>query len=287
MLFVKYISDVWRDHYDALLARYNGDADRATTGTDKKFWAVWKEEVALSISSALGETEGGPLPALINLPLTPAQQDRLYNWRKNVAQLRTYLPHRAPRLVTAQDRALYALLRLARLLELVYRFIVYDGGVKKIARYQYLGRRYRLKVLDSPKDIVKPTRGWLRVYARDHDPACIQRLVEAWYRARAQRIFAKRLEACYARARHLGIPYPTLAIRKMKARWGSCLGPDRILLNTRLVQAPLAYIDYVILHEMCHLAEPNHGARFEALLTRLLPDWRERREKLNMLELQW
>jgi len=153
--------------------------------------------------------------------------------------------------------------------------------------YTCLGRRYRLKVLESPKDIVKPTRGWLRVYARDRDPARIQRLVEAWYRARAQHIFAKRLEACYRRVQHLGIPYPALAVRKMQARWGSCPGPDRILLNTRLVQAPIACIDYVILHELCHLAEPNHGVRFEVLLTRVLPDWRERREQLNMMELPW
>lgn len=150
----------------------------------------------------------------------------------------------------------------------------------------YLGRRYRLKVLESPKDIVKPTRGWLHVYAQNNNPARIKRLVEGWYRSRARQIFAKRLEICYLRARHLGIPYPTLSIRTMEARWGSCPGPGRILLNTRLVQTPVACIDYVILHELCHLAEPNHTARFYELLSRMLPDWQKRREQLNTFECQ-
>lgn len=150
--------------------------------------------------------------------------------------------------------------------------------------YTYLGRRYRLKVLESPKDIVKPTRGWLRVYARDNDPARIRRLVEAWYRSRARRVFTARLENCYLRARHLGIPYPELSVRTMKNRWGSCPGPGRILLNVRLVQAPPKCIEYVILHELCHLVEASHGPRFEALMDRLLPDWRERQETLNTFE---
>jgi predicted metal-dependent hydrolase len=150
--------------------------------------------------------------------------------------------------------------------------------------FTYLGRRYRLKVYDSPKDIVKPTRGWLRVYAQDSDPARIERLVETWYRKHAKRIFTTRLESCYLRAKHLDISYPELSVRRMKNRWGSCPGPGRILLNVRLVQAPPECIDYVIVHELCHLVEASHGSRFETLMDRLLPDWRERREKLNTFE---
>lgn len=150
--------------------------------------------------------------------------------------------------------------------------------------YTYLGRRYRLKVLESLKDIVKPTCGWLRVYARNHDAARIKRLVEAWYRVQAQRVFAARLESCYVRVKHLGIARPELSVRRMKNRWGSCPGPGRITLNVRLVQAPLECIDYVLLHELCHLVEANHGPRFEALLSRVLPDWRARQETLNTFE---
>lgn len=150
--------------------------------------------------------------------------------------------------------------------------------------YTYLGRRYRLKVYESLKDIVKPIRGWLRVYAQDSDPARIRRLVEAWYHRQAKRVFAARLENCYLRAQHLGISYPALSVRTMKNRWGSCPGPGRILLNVHLAQAPPECIDYVILHELCHLVEANHGPRFETLMDRLLPDWRERREKLNTFE---
>lgn len=60
--------------------------------------------------------------------------------------------------------------------------------------------------------------------------------------------------------------------------------PDEQKLDPKLIRAPLSYIDYVIYHELCHLQEPNHGTRYHQLLDRVLPDWRERREKLNAFE---
>jgi len=149
--------------------------------------------------------------------------------------------------------------------------------------HRYLGKPYRLKVIESARDVVKPTRGWLRVYVREKNPACVQRLLDAWYRARAEHIFPERLAACYPKVEHVGVPYPELSIRVLKSRWGSCKG-NTITLNLKLIQVPPAYIDYVLFHELCHLAEPNHTARFYELLSRVLPDWEARREKLNLFE---
>ncbi|MBN2006042.1 MAG: type I restriction endonuclease subunit R [Anaerolineae bacterium] len=114
-----------------LLALSENAALYATTGTEKKFWAVWQEpDVDTGPHSALSH--------LVNAPLIPAQQDALYHWRDNAAEVRAYFAAQDAhtRLVTPQDRSLYALLRPARLLELTYRYIVYDAGQKKIARYQ-------------------------------------------------------------------------------------------------------------------------------------------------------
>jgi hypothetical protein len=83
---------------------------------------------------------------------------------------------------------------------------------------------------------------------------------------------------------HVGVAYPDIIVRAMSTRWGSCSANGRITLNVKLVKVPRLYIDYVIFHELCHLAEPNHTPRFYELLDRVLPDWRERREKLNMYE---
>lgn len=72
----------------------------------------------------------------------------------------------------------------------------------------------------------------------------------------------------------------------MKTRWGSCSRAGVIRLNLRLIQAPRACIDYVIIHELCHLQEHNHSKRYYALLDRALPEWRELRQKLNSAEFQ-
>jgi len=129
-----------------LLALSENAALYATTGTDRKFWAVWEECPPLippkggenGASPPSGGTEGGSLHHLANAPVTEHQKDRLYNWRDNATDVRAYFAAHDvhARMITPQDRALYALIRPERLLELTYRFILYDAGVKKIARYQ-------------------------------------------------------------------------------------------------------------------------------------------------------
>lgn len=120
------------------------------------------------------------------------------------------------------------------------------------------------------------------VTATPHDPAAVARLLEAWYRQRAAEVFALWLDKCLAGARSLSIVAPpTVEIRKMQKRWGSCTASGKILLNLDLVKTPVDCIEYVIFHELCHLQVPHHGPQFYALLGRFLPDWRERKAKLE------
>ncbi len=109
------------------------------TRTAAKFWAVWKEEShQLSVDSQQMNTEG-ELNRLINLQLSEAEKDQIYGWRDDGRWLRQYFDQQAAggdRLATVQDTSIHALLSPARLLELAYQYIVYDNGVKKIARYQ-------------------------------------------------------------------------------------------------------------------------------------------------------
>ncbi|MBK8028805.1 MAG: type I restriction endonuclease subunit R [Chloroflexi bacterium] len=111
-----------------LMAVDTNHALYATLATPKKFWAVWKEE---------GDIEPEVM-RLINTRLTAAEKDRLYGWHSDAARLRREMDANdaQPRLPTGQDRAVYALLRPARLLDLAYGFVLYDNGRKKIARYQ-------------------------------------------------------------------------------------------------------------------------------------------------------
>lgn len=80
----------------------------------------------------------------------------------------------------------------------------------------------------------------------------------------------------------MGVKSQKLAYRDMKSRWGSCQpSTGRICINTRLALYPPECLEYVVVHELCHLKERGHGPAFKALMDRYLPDWRERRKLLH------
>lgn len=152
---------------------------------------------------------------------------------------------------------------------------------------RYLGRQYRLKVLEAEEERVKLVAGWLRVYTPDSARAeQVEALVQGWYRQQAQRVFPERLAALQPRFAQLALPPVHLKIRRMKTRWGSCSTSGTVTLNLKLMQVPKRCIDYVIVHELCHLLEHNHSPAFYHLLDRTMPDWRERREELNRCEVR-
>jgi predicted metal-dependent hydrolase len=152
--------------------------------------------------------------------------------------------------------------------------------------HRYLGRQYRLKVVEGAPESVRLTRGWLhmQVANKEHTER-VKALLGGWYQTQAQRVFPERLAAMLPRFQPLGISAPpALTIKPLRARWGSCSGAGTITLNLWLIQVPKHQIDYVIVHELCHLIEHNHSKRFYLLLDRVMPDWRERRAQLNLNE---
>ena len=145
-----------------------------------------------------------------------------------------------------------------------------------------MGRQYRLKVENGSKRPPKLLGKFLWVWTDGKtDTQVIKRKVDGWYRNRAQEILDRYLEACHQVASRHGVPSPRLVIRSMRRRWGSCSPRGRITLNVNLVQAPLHCIEYVIMHELCHLKHHNHSKAFYSLLTRCMPDWRHRKELLS------
>jgi len=152
--------------------------------------------------------------------------------------------------------------------------------------HRYLGRQYRLKVVEEPRDEVKLARGRLYVWTPDRtDTARVKALLDTWYHTQASRVFRQRLRALVPQFHHAGVVQPELVIKPLQARWGSCTGAGTITLNLALIQAPKPQIDYVIVHELSHLVERNHSKRFYQLLDRMLPAWRERRRQLNELHI--
>ena len=148
--------------------------------------------------------------------------------------------------------------------------------------FVYLGRQYRLKVENGFRQPAKLLGRFLWVWAQDKtDAQSVKRAVEAWYRKRAHETLDRYMEKCYRIASRHGVPKPQMVIRLMGRRWGSCSPSGRITLNVNLVKVPVHCIEYVIMHEICHLKNHNHSKAFYSLLTRCLPDWRLRKETLD------
>jgi len=147
----------------------------------------------------------------------------------------------------------------------------------------YLGRRYRLKVLASKEAPTVRLRGsFLFVGVGSRNPEDVRTALEAWYLARARRALQTRLvEMCRRLPWTKQVP-PT-RLRQMKARWGSCSATGRLTLNPNLVRAPRECIDYVILHELCHLKVHDHSPRFRRLLDSYLPEWKRIKSRLDGL----
>ncbi|CAB1207558.1 M48 family metallopeptidase [Acinetobacter bouvetii] len=148
--------------------------------------------------------------------------------------------------------------------------------------HYYLGKQYQLKVLEDPQHPqgVKLLRGKLEVTVHQKSANKVQILLEDWYKTRAKNVFAKRLDHVLERALWVA-ECPAFRILTMQTQWGSCSPKGLLTLNPYLVKAPVQCIDYVILHELCHLAEHNHSERFYQLMTQVQPDWEKIKKQLD------
>ncbi|MGE8065458.1 M48 family metallopeptidase [Pseudomonas sp. NPDC089569] len=148
--------------------------------------------------------------------------------------------------------------------------------------HYYLGKQYLLKVLEAPNDVphVRMLRGKLEVSVRHKTAENVREQLRAWYRVRARDVFTRRLQAVLEQTLWVE-EEPPLRIQTMQTQWGSCSPKGRITLNPHLVKTPRDCIDYVILHELCHIAEHNHSERFYRLLTQVMPNWEKVKARLD------
>lgn len=153
--------------------------------------------------------------------------------------------------------------------------------------HRYLGRQYRLRVTEGTVPSVKLIGRFFEVVTPDKlDTRTVRRQLDAWYRQHAAVIFGNYFERCQRLSYFRKLTKPSWSIRRMKRRWGSCTKTGTILLNPLLIQTSPRCIEYVIIHELCHLIHHNHDAAFYRLLGRVLPDWRQRKEQLESVVCQ-
>lgn len=153
----------------------------------------------------------------------------------------------------------------------------------------YLGKRYVLKLIIDSNQVpsVKLSRGKLNVTLKqetgsgtDDRLRKVKPLIDSWYQTKAKGVFHERLAELLPKTSWVsGIP--SFRVMAMKKQWGSCSSKGNLILNPHLVKAPKECIDYVILHELCHIAEHNHSERFWRLLTQVMPDWKEVKARLD------
>lgn len=143
------------------------------------------------------------------------------------------------------------------------------------------GKRYLLKINEehaAPKIELKHNKMilWVRPGAND---AAKQATVASWYR---EQIKAAAPDVIAKWEPLVGVSVKRIFVQEMKTKWGSC-NPQgsSIRLNTNLAKKPRECLEYIVVHEMVHVLEPTHNARFTALMDRLMPQWRVRRQELN------
>jgi predicted metal-dependent hydrolase len=149
--------------------------------------------------------------------------------------------------------------------------------------HYFLGQPYQLQVMVAKRNRVELDGDYMILYVKDaSDIEMREKTVKKWYRKQAKVFFEERLQAVFPFVEHLNIPYPEIRVKDMKTRWGSCSGiAERINLNMKMMQVPVAYVDYVIIHELCHFIERNHSKAYYDLLASVLPDWKKLRKELN------
>lgn len=153
--------------------------------------------------------------------------------------------------------------------------------------HYYLGKQYVLKVIEDPSSPqgVKLLRGKLEVRLKNKGSAQeanqrVNHLLSEWYKIRAKDVFSRRMDALLEQTLWVK-DRPPIRVHTMQTQWGSCSPQGRITLNPHLVKAPRECIDYVILHELCHIAEHNHSERFYRLINQVMPQWEKIKERLD------
>lgn len=146
-----------------------------------------------------------------------------------------------------------------------------------------LGQEYVLRVFRSDKESVSIEGGYIHLAVKDvNDLGRKSRLTARFLDGQCRAVFGGMLDELYPPFEKHGVEKPQLRIRDMKSRWGTChVKKGIVTLNKRLIAAPRGAVEYVALHELCHLIHPDHSKQFYDFFAAMMPDWKERKQLLN------
>ncbi|MFZ3590343.1 M48 family metallopeptidase [Bacillus sp. DJP31] len=145
----------------------------------------------------------------------------------------------------------------------------------------YLGRNYTLQLIDDfslKKPIVSLFQGKFYIKTPTRDVQLLQKVMVDWYKQKALQRITERSNYY----QHYFKRKPTaVKVKEQQKRWGSCTTNNELLFNWRSIMAPSYILDYIIVHEMCHLYYMNHSQEFWDLLNTIMPDYEQRKEWLK------
>lgn len=145
----------------------------------------------------------------------------------------------------------------------------------------YLGRQYRLRILNNNDEYVKLEGKYLLVSTPDKSRA--KQLVGEWYKRNAKSKLKTIARPLIDDFKKYNIEPTSIILRDMPTRWGSCTPKGKIILNPELIKAPKGCIEYVIIHELCHLVHHDHTQKFIDLQIKEMQDWEKWKMKLEKL----
>lgn len=152
-------------------------------------------------------------------------------------------------------------------------------------QFMFMGKDYPLQVIECECRFttIKLTGGLFLVHINKDIPKekrreAIRSKLEQWYIEKAKSIIHERLELFTDK---IGVGVNTVRFKNQKTRWGSCSQQGNLNFNWKLVMAPMYIVDYIVVHELCHLLQMNHSKEFWQQVGRQIPDYQERRKWLK------
>ena len=145
----------------------------------------------------------------------------------------------------------------------------------------YLGRQYRLQIEIGKEEAVKLKGKFITVNTSSSSKA--KQLINDWYLLNARAKFYTIAQPLIEKFKKYKVEPSSIVLREMPKRWGSCTPKGKIILNPELIKAPKGCIEYVIIHELCHLIHHDHTQKFIDLQTKEMRDWEKWKTTLEKL----
>ncbi|MGL5977564.1 MAG: M48 family metallopeptidase [Erysipelotrichaceae bacterium] len=140
----------------------------------------------------------------------------------------------------------------------------------------YLGTRYPITLVESSYPKLQFDQQGFTIYYQEE--AHIEKLIANFLAQQSRQVFLQIAQDIHQHfERDYRIPYPTIKIRTMEQKWGTCMPRKQIItLNSKLIHYPKSFIEYVVLHEFAHFIQPNHSKAFYAIIEKYMPDYKSR-----------